>query len=109
MRTYSAPLIVVGYIVLLLSWMVYSMAESGTNSIISLFEATIVVMILVFFAALPHLLIAGVQFVYPYHLVKRDETVHYRPRMKKLGQIAFVLLGVIGGISGGLNLLNFIG
>jgi len=64
------------------------------------FQTVIISIIFLIFLTWPYALITVGNGIFPYHLIKKDETVKYRPRVRKLKKSVFVLLGVIGGVAG---------
>lgn len=81
----------------------------GESSVeLSLLQATFGLVLLFILFVWPFILLKGVNFVYPEHLLKRDESVKYRPRLRQSVRIGLILLSVIGGIGGAATLVSMV-
>lgn len=107
-RSHSSKIIGGVYALQIFGWFVVSTTVSTEETSMNLFEGVLAVGILVAFFGWPYALIGLVELVHPYHLIKRDESVRYRPKVKALGRYALLLLTVVGGIGGAVALIRFL-
>lgn len=106
-RTYiRAPI----YGVYLLQWVwifVIDMTQSdGSATELTTEEALVAVVLFGLFITWPGILIMGIDYVYPRQLIRRDESVRYRPKLRKAVGVIIVLLSIIGGVGGLMSLLS---
>jgi hypothetical protein len=110
LRTYSTKIIGGLYAVEVLGWLYFSFLSAGSSTEVSVsaIEAALAVGVFVVGIGWPYALIPLIQFIYPYHLIKKDMTIHYRPKISELGKYVLVLLSLIGGVGGIVTLIRFI-
>jgi len=111
LRTHASQIAVAVYILQTITAVIGIFISSNiqnTELNLSLFEGFIVSIAFLAFLTWPYLLISVGNTVFPYQLIKKDETIKYRPRIRKLGKFTFVLLSVIGGVAGLITIVQFI-
>lgn len=97
------------YIIQWVSIFVLQLTTPDSNGVeLTLPEAIIGLVFLVFFFGWPFILLFGLEYVYPKHLLKKNESIPYRPRLRMTIKILISLLTIIGGISGFMYIVTSI-
>ena len=71
-----------------------------SNSALSTEEAILSISILVSIIGFPLFILELVDFFYPYSLLKQNESIEYRHRIKSLSKYVLLILTIVGGIAG---------
>lgn len=107
-RTHSTKIIGATYALEIFAWLVFSTTSTGGEISFSLFEGFFIISAFIAIIGWPYALIGIVAFVYPYHLIKRDESVKYQPGLSSFFKYTLILLSIIGGIGGIVSLIRFL-
>lgn len=109
LRTFSSNIITGIYALEIIAWVYLVIMSSNAESevSVSLVEGILATGLFLVAIGWPYALFVLIEFFYPYHLIKRDEAIKYRPRIKRLGKIAILILTVIGGFGGLITLIRF--
>jgi hypothetical protein len=110
LRTHSSNIIGGLYAVEILAWLVLSFSSIGSNGEVSVSTIDAILAVGVFVVAIgwPYATMPAVQYLYPYHLIKKDKSVRHRPKINGLGKYLFIILSLIGGIGGLVTVIRFI-
>lgn len=105
-RTHISKLVVGIYGVQWISLMALNLAtESNGDVQYSFVEAIFGIFLIILTFAWPILVFGGIDHIYPKYLLKKDESIHYRPRLQKAIKNIVLLIGIIGG---SITIVNYI-
>lgn len=109
LRTYSTKIISAGAVLFWIFFLAASFTSTGNDQTsITFYEGLIGAILTIGLGSWPFILVEGQSYVYPYHLIKRDESVSYRPRFHKAVKIGFGLLTALGTLSGIYSLFQIL-
>lgn len=109
LRTHSTKIIGASAVLFWVIFEALSFSNTGSEQVnMTFYEGLIVVILLIGIISWPFILIGGQSYVSPYNLIKRDDSIYYRPRFYKAVKVGVSLLGIIGSVGGIYTLMKFL-